>query len=154
MCRQNHPADTQAVQNETELIMGVINYRDSRPIYEQIAEHYRQLILSGVMEADEQMPSVRNLAMELSTNPNTIQKAYAELIRDGYIYTVKGLGNFVSGNSGLLEQKKEEMRARLEELRNEGLKLGLDMDLIWREISETKRGSETISRDWTGKDRS
>ena len=56
----------------------LINYQDSRPIYEQIVDRYRHLILMGALAPDEQMPSVRSLAMELSTNPNTVQKAYAE----------------------------------------------------------------------------
>ena len=59
--------------------MIVIDYKDTRPIYEQVVERFKTLILKGAMQSDEQMPSVRNLAMELSINPNTIQKAYAEL---------------------------------------------------------------------------
>ena len=78
--------------------MIIIDYKDTRPIYEQIVEKFKLLILKGGMQPDEQMPSVRNLAIELSINPNTIQKAYAELERQGFIYTVKGRGNFVSGD--------------------------------------------------------
>ena len=70
--------------------MIIIDYKDTRPIYEQVVERFKTLILKGVMQPDEQMPSVRNLAMELSINPNTIQKAYAELERQDFIYTVKG----------------------------------------------------------------
>ena len=116
--------------------MAVINYRDARPIYEQISDHYKNLILSGVMEADEQMPSVRNLAIELATNPNTIQKAYAELIRDGFIYAVKGKGNFVAGGQGLMEEKKKELREALRDIRTEGENLGLDMDELWEETAK------------------
>ena len=72
-----------------------INYQDSRPIYEQITERYKVLILKGVLAPDEQMPSVRRLAMELSTNPNTVQRAYTELERQGFLYSVRGRGNFV-----------------------------------------------------------
>ena len=57
--------------------MIIIDYKDTRPIYEQIVERYKVLILKGAVQPDEQLPSVRNLAMELSINPNTIQKAYA-----------------------------------------------------------------------------
>lgn len=85
-----------------------IDYKDTRPIYEQIVERYKTLILKGVMQPDEQMPSVRNLAMELSINPNTIQKAYAELERQGFLYTVKGRGNFVTGDDSLVEKRKKE----------------------------------------------
>ena len=75
--------------------MILIDYNDKRPIYEQIAGRFQALIISGVMEADEKLPSVRTLAVELSINPNTIQRAYGELEKDGFIYTVKGKGNFV-----------------------------------------------------------
>ena len=65
--------------------MILIDYRDARPIYEQVVERFRILILRGVIKPDEKMPSVRNLAVDLSINPNTIQKAYAELERQ-YLY--------------------------------------------------------------------
>ena len=71
--------------------MILIDYKDRRPIYEQVVEKFQQMIICGVMEADSPMPSVRNLAMELSLNPNTIQRAYQELEREGYIYTIKAL---------------------------------------------------------------
>ena len=118
--------------------MAVINYRDARPIYEQIADHYKQLILSGVMQEDEQMPSVRTLAVELATNPNTIQKAYAELTREGFMYTVKGKGNFVAGNPNLMDRKKDELKNRLSEIRKEGAQLGIDMDALWAQTREDK----------------
>ena len=69
-----------------------INYRDSRPIYEQIKDGFRKLILQGVMSADEKLPSVRELAASLAINPNTIQRANRELEADGYEYTVAGRG--------------------------------------------------------------
>ncbi|MBO4899976.1 MAG: GntR family transcriptional regulator [Lachnospiraceae bacterium] len=118
--------------------MAVINFRDARPIYEQIADHYKQLILSGVMQEDEQMPSVRALAVELATNPNTIQKAYAELTREGFMYTVKGKGNFVAGNPNLLDKKKDELKNKLSEIRKEGAGLGIDMDALWAQTREEK----------------
>ena len=65
--------------------MIVIDYQDRRPIYEQIVEKFQILILKGIMDANEQMPSVRKLAVELSINPNTIQKAYSMLEQQGYI---------------------------------------------------------------------
>lgn len=89
--------------------MILIDYNDKRPIYEQIAGRFQALIVSGVMEADEKLPSVRTLAVELSINPNTIQRAYAELEKDGFIYTVKGRGNFVKRDEGLLNRQKERL---------------------------------------------
>ena len=76
--------------------MIVIDYRDKRPLYEQVAEKLAQLIICGVLESNTKLPSVRSLAMDLSINPNTIQRAYAQLEQDGYIYTVVGRGNYVT----------------------------------------------------------
>ena len=116
--------------------MDLIDYRDSRPIYEQISERYKTLILKGVLEAGEQMPSVRSLAMELSTNPNTVQKAYAELERQGFLYTVKGKGNYVSGGKELMENKKTELVQQLAELLKEADELGMDRDELIRKAGE------------------
>ena len=103
--------------------MVYIDYQDGTPIYEQIVNRYKNLIASGVLQPEEKMPSVRNLAMELSINPNTIQRAYGELERQGYIYSVKGRGNFVSNNAGLKEQKQKELLTRLDDLwRKQGMR--------------------------------
>ena len=105
--------------------MIILDYKDTRPIYEQVVEKFKLLILKGVIQKDEQMPSVRSLAVELSINPNTIQKAYAELERQGYIYTVKGRGNFISDNKNLLDEGKEELKSRIVFLYKEGKELGM-----------------------------
>lgn len=105
-----------------------IDYKDSRPIYEQVVSKLEELILKGALEPDSQMPSVRSLAMELSINPNTIQKAYAQMERDGYIYVVKGRGNFVAKNDVLVEQKKEELKKKMKELLEEAEELGISRE--------------------------
>ena len=76
--------------------MLTLNYRDSRPIYEQIKDGLRRMIVTGAMAQDEKLPSVRALATQLSINPNTIQRAYNELEAEGYIYSVAGKGSFSS----------------------------------------------------------
>ena len=73
----------------------IINNASQQPIYEQIVDKMQRLIAGGALEPDEKLPSVRSLAVELSINPNTIQRAYSELERSGFIYSVKGRGNFV-----------------------------------------------------------
>ncbi len=73
-----------------------LNYRDSRPIYEQIKTGLRNLICQGAIDVDEKLPSVRDLASQLAINPNTIQKAYRELEQEGYVYTISGRGTFAS----------------------------------------------------------
>ena len=105
--------------------MIVIDYQDRRPIYEQIVERFEKLILKGALEADSQMPSVSQMAAELSINPNTIQKAYAILEQEGYIYPVKGKGNFVNGNLVLRQRKKEACFQKLEECLTEGREFGI-----------------------------
>ena len=110
--------------------MIILDYRDSRPIYEQIVEKFKLLILKGVLKQDEKMPSVRSLAMELSINPNTIQKAYSMLEQQGYIYPVKGRGNFVSGNAGLKAKKQETVFQELRELVKKGKELEIDLETL------------------------
>ena len=82
----------------------LIDYKDRRPLYEQIVEKLSDLMVRGILEQDSQLPSVRSLATELSMNPNTIQRAYAELERQGYIYSVKGRGSFVADNRQIRER--------------------------------------------------
>lgn len=106
--------------------MIILDYKDRRPIYEQIVERFQELMVTGVLEKDTQLPSVRSLAMELSINPNTIQRAYAELERQGYTYSVKGKGNFVAENSHIKESKREALCKHQEELAKEALALGIE----------------------------
>lgn len=95
--------------------MIIIDYNDKRPIYEQIMDRFQTLILRGALEPDTQLPSVRSLAIELSINANTIQRAYSELERSGYIYSIKGRGNFVRSNESLLEKQREKVLTDLGE---------------------------------------
>lgn len=118
--------------------MIILDYKDTRPIYEQIVEKFKMLILKGVLQKDEQMPSVRSLAVELSINPNTIQKAYAELERQGYLYVVKGRGNFISDNKSLLNERKEELKNWVVFIYREGLELGMTK----RDFMELLQGME------------
>ena len=72
-----------------------LDYRDGRPIYIQIVDDLRQQIALGVLPPGEKLPSVRDLAAQLSINPNTIQRAYRQLEMEGWICTVAGKGCFV-----------------------------------------------------------
>ncbi len=122
--------------------MSLIDYQDSRPIYEQIASYYERLILSGVMKPDEQMPSVRSLAMELSTNPNTVQKAYSDLESRGFLYSVKGLGNYVRENPKLRDVKKEELVDRMVEIHKDADEFGFDMQELLN-LTDERRGKNS-----------
>lgn len=108
--------------------MIILDYKDTRPIYEQVVDKLQKLIINGVLEPDSKMPSVRNLAMELCINPNTIQKAYAELERMGFLYTIKGRGNFVTYNEELFRLKKEEYMDKIEKLLKEAEEIGISRE--------------------------
>ena len=140
--------------------MIIIDYTDRRPIYEQIVERFQSLVLCGVLEKDAPLPSVRNLAMELSINPNTIQRAYTELERRGVIYTVKGKGNFVADMQPLLALREKEVREEAERLVQKAKEAGMTKDVLnrlldstWDEIGKSVTwetvqtdGNETVQR--------
>lgn len=94
--------------------MILIDHKDRRPIYEQIIERFQQMILCGAIQPNTAMPSVRSLAMDLSLNPNTIQRAYQELERTGYIYTIKGKGSFVSDTEAAADYKRQELQKEMQ----------------------------------------
>lgn len=118
--------------------MILIDYRDTRPIYEQVVDRFKMLILRGVLHPNDKIPSVRNLAVELSINPNTIQRAYAELERQGYIFTVKGKGNFVSDSGQLLHKYREELFSELHMICKAAFEIGITEE----EIIQNIRGGE------------
>lgn len=92
-----------------------LNYRDTRPIYEQIKDGLRKLVLSNVIRQDERLPSVRELASQLAINPNTIQKAYRELEQEGYIYTVSGRGSFAAPLSDVQSDRQEALLKKFDD---------------------------------------
>lgn len=105
--------------------MITIDYQSKLPIYEQIAGRFQTLILKGALPPGSQMPSVRSLAMELSINPNTIQKAFSLLEGQGYIYSVKGRGNYVADTVILAEKEKQVLLEETENLIRQGRELGI-----------------------------
>ncbi len=115
-----------------------INYSDSRPIYEKVKDSLRQLILSGALEADSKLPSVRELALSLTINPNTIQRAYRELEQEGYIVSVPGKGSFVAAGSSARDSRRAELKQKLEELLGEFGELGVTREEIAQMIMEDK----------------
>ena len=88
-----------------------LDYRDVRPIYSQIADGFRSQIKAEVLRSGEKLPSVRELAVQLSINPNTIQRAYRQLEAEGWIATVPGKGCFVCGLRSYTESEKQELLA-------------------------------------------
>ena len=102
--------------------MIVLDYQDRRPLYEQVEEKFRNLILIGALEPGSRMPSVRQLAMELST----IQRAYMQLEQDGLIYPVKGKGNFIADSEKVRRISKASYSKELKALARKGKAMGMD----------------------------
>ena len=123
--------------------MIVLDYQDRRPLYEQVTEKFRTLIYQGVLPADSRIPSVRQLAMELSINPNTIQRAYMMLEQEGLIYPVKGKGNFVADTQKIQGESKENFRQEFLELVRKGNHTGFEEEeliaLVQRGYKEEQR---------------
>lgn len=107
------------------------------PIYEQLVEKFKELIIHHVLKPDEQLPSVRVLARDMTINPNTIQKAYGELEAQGYIYSVKGKGSFVSpAMPSPNSQRIEELQGDLVKIASELIYLGLSKEQVQKIIAE------------------
>jgi len=116
-----------------------LDLRSRTPIYEQLVNKLVELIVSGVMVPDEQLPSVRTLAAQLTINPNTIQKAYRELETRGYIYSIKGKGSFVNAlNLVQDEGKVKEVLQKLEKIIAEALFLGVKPEEIIQIVENVK----------------
>ena len=109
-----------------------LDLKSRKSIYEQVVDNVKELIIAGILKSEEKIPSVRELSKTLTVNPNTIQKAYRELEYQGYIYTVSGLGTFVSSPDGLPtdEKKVNGIKAHLRENIKELVFIGCSQDRI------------------------
>ena len=121
-----------------------LNYRDSKPIYEQIKEGLRRLVVTGALSAGEKLPSVRELASQLAINPNTIQRAYRELENEGYIYTLVGKGTFVAENDNIDNTREKELLQDFDELVTELLYLEVPKEKLKERIDTVAEGSENV----------
>ena len=92
-----------------------LDYRDSRPIYTQIIDGFREQIATGVLQPGEKLPSVRELAAALTINPNTIQRSYRQLEVEGWIATVPGKGCFVCGSEQTQQRERERWYSAFDE---------------------------------------
>ena len=111
--------------------------RSSTPIYEQIVEGFKVLIMKGVLSPDDRVPSVRELAKMITINPNTIQKAYKELENQGYVYTVSGRGKFVNTVDGAIDEKKvEELMGEIHRMTRELKFMGISQEKIENVIDD------------------
>ena len=113
-----------------------LNYRDPRPIYEQVKDGIRKLAYSGMLGPDDKLPSVRELAMKLAINPNTISRAYKELEQEGFIYTMTGKGTFINQEFDLYDSRKEELWKQFDKAAKELLELSVTEEELVKRIAQ------------------
>lgn len=122
-----------------------LDLRSRAAIYEQLVDKIKELIISNVLKPDEQLPTVRDLASQLTVNPNTVQKAYRDLEYRGYIYSVPGKGNFVKPtvpekNSARLDILKDELLRIVSEMRFLGMPPQDIIVFLQTSLSESEGG--------------
>jgi len=103
---RRRPADICAYVSEGEWPMFQIDYKSHESIYEQIINQIKDMIHKDILKEDTKLPSVRDLSKQITVNPSTVAKAFKELEREGYIYTVKGRGTFVRPRSDFKPDQK------------------------------------------------
>ena len=125
-------------------ILFKLGYGDKRPIYEQIKDKMKELIISGALSEDERIPSVRELALTMAINPNTIQKAYKELENEGYIYSLRAKGYFVCHvETGAFSKKIENLLGGIHKQAEELYFLGVPENKITSVIKEIYNGGKS-----------
>ncbi|MED4401911.1 GntR family transcriptional regulator [Metabacillus fastidiosus] len=133
-----------------------LDIRSRKPLYEQLVDRIKEMVITNVLKQDEQLPSVRVLSSELTVNPNTVQRAYRELEQQGYIYSVKGKGNFVAAiNESNVKEQLNDLLAEIQKLVAEAIFLGLTKeelvkiyyDAINREKEETTDASSKANNE-------
>ena len=119
-----------------------LDYRDSRPIYEQVQDGLRKLMVAGVLQEGEKLPSVRALAGQLAINPNTIQRAYEALEREGYVYSIGGKGSFVAPRKEVDTARRDELMKQLDTCVKELLFLGVSKEELLRHLETAEGGND------------
>ncbi|MCQ2431317.1 MAG: GntR family transcriptional regulator [Clostridia bacterium] len=128
--------------------MITVDMRDRKPIYEQLIDNIRTLAVQGILQPDEHLPSVRQLAAELAINPNTIQKAYQELERQHVIYSLPGRGNFISGDiRGITEQEQRRVGELLRTQLQAAKKAGLTREALITLIDDVYHHAQNVEKE-------
>lgn len=110
--------------------MFTVNYKDPRPIYEQIKQGLKQMMLTGTIPPGGRLPSVRDLAVQLTINPNTIQRAYRELEQEGIVFSVPGKGSFAAEDFSHQQAEIDALMAQLDDTVQKLLQAGASMEAI------------------------
>lgn len=122
-----------------------LDYKDARSLHEQIESNLKELIVSGAITPGEQLPSVRELSVSLTVNPNTVQRAYKQLEADGFIYSIKGKGNFVSPVSAVRDSRHtNELYDNLASIVRELMYLGEEKDNVINIIKDVYERKEEV----------
>ena len=125
-----------------------LDLKSRKSIHEQVVDNIKELIISGVVSPDEKLPSIRDISKTLTVNPNTIQKSYKELERQGFIYTLSGLGSFVSSSLDLkidenrVSKIKYDIGNSISELFFMGLKKDAVTTIVTNIINERSIGND------------
>ena len=120
-----------------------VDVRSPKPLYEQIKDSIRNQMIRGLLQPDDKLPSVRELARQAAINPNTIQKAYRDLEAEGLIYTAPGRGCFVAQpKAEYAQRRKEELWRQMEPLVAELRYLGVDAQEICEQVKGGMPGDD------------
>ena len=119
-----------------------LDIRDTRPIYEQIKDKLRRLMVTGAIREGEKLPSVRAMASSLAINPNTIQRAYEALEAEGYVYSLPGKGSFVAPRKEVDDQRRQQLLKTFEDSARELLFLGEDLSSLITHLETLKGGNQ------------
>lgn len=122
-----------------------LDYKNDRPLHEQITQGIKDLVICGALKADEQLPSVRDLSVSLTVNPNTVQRAYKTLETEGIIYAVRGKGNFVAAFPDADRRRIDSLYDALVEAARELAYFGEErsqIDSVLDKVFEEREGAE------------
>ena len=117
-----------------------LDYRDARPIYEQVRDGLRRLMVSGIIQEGEQLPTVRAMATSLAINPNTIQRAYELLEAEGYVSSVPGKGSFAAPHHQVDSTRRDGLLRVFDDTATELMFLGLSADTLSQRLSKLDGG--------------
>ena len=122
-----------------------LDHTDGKPIYEQIKDNFKQLIIEGVLKQDDRIPSVRELAISMAINPNTIQKAYKELEFEGYVYSVRAKGVFVASTDNIvLDKNADKLYKNFEDAVKELYFVGEDKEKLLKIVEKVYERGVTV----------
>ena len=121
-----------------------LNYKEARPLYEQIKESIRKMVISNAFLADEKLPSVREMASQLAVNPNAIERAYQELEQDGYVYRRKDEGTFVAKENRVNEMRRRELMQKFDLVVRELAELSVSSNELAERVEVITKGDKTF----------